>query len=267
MCRNECRHRTTGLRSPALTSPRRQSGVTLIELALAILIITLIAGLGTLVGSGALSRSEVSQNVQQMTLLQNNLRRFIIAQNRLPCPDVDGDGQEDCVTPAHNIGGVPHDTLGISDQLTDSNGQPLLYGANPVIQQPASVASAPWDFPGSSRDRFCAALRDRIGLGFDDEELTVAGQSSNACTAGGGAFNPAFAAVSSGVDDADGDGDFFDGLNLDAARNGAICVDNPGRQVDDDYDDQVRSIGLSELHGDLCMGSRDDFDAALWGGP
>jgi len=238
----------------------------MVELAMVILIMTITISLALVIANTSVGRSQAADNVQQMALMEANIRRFIIANNRVPCPDTSNDGVENCDSPASSFGWFPYRSMGLSAQLTDSNGQPLLYGASPDLQNPVAVPLAPWDYPSGSLDRFCAALQGRIDEGFRSDELTVASADSSSCAAASGAFNPATAMVSGGLSDANGNGDFFDGLNTAAARNGAICIENPGRVVSARYDDQVRVIGHSELHGQMCMQGRDSFDAALWNG-
>jgi hypothetical protein len=152
----------------------------------------------------------------------------------------------------------------------DAEGQYILYGANPVLQNPAAAQQAPWDYPSSSQDNFCAAMLTRLGQPFAANEITVAGKDSSSCTAAMGAFNPAFVTVSSGLADADLDGSLFDGLNSAAAGGTSPCVENPSRAASSSYQDQVAAGGLAELYGRMCLKGRYPFDASIWnigGGP
>lgn len=243
---------------------RGQRGLTTIELSMVMLIIAIMMSMGLVISSLAVGRSESGDNVQQMAMTQANVRRFIIANNRVPCPDISGNGMEDCATPANNFGSFPYRALGLSGPLLDSRGQPLLYGASPDLQQPGPTPLAPWDYPSGSLDRFCATLQARLGDGFRSNEITVANREGS-CDEADGAFNPAVAVLAAGLEDRDGSGSFWDGaLNPAAAAGTGFCVENPGRPLSARYDDQVRVVGLSELYGQMCLRGRDSFDATLW---
>jgi len=243
---------------------RQQMGLTVIELAMALVVISLMMSLGLVISNLAVGRSESADNVQQMSMMQANVRRFVIANNRVPCPDISGNGLEDCATPANNFGAFPYRATGLSGPLLDSRGQPLLYGASPDLQQPAATPMAPWDFPSGSLDRFCATLQARLTDGFRANELTVATRSGS-CNEADGAFNPAVAMLTSGLENRDGGGTLWDGaLNPTAAAGAGLCIENPGRPLSARYDDQVRAVGLSEFYGQMCLRGRDSFDATLW---
>ena len=237
--------------------------MTTVELAMVLLIISLTVGLGVVVSNTSISRAESAESTQQMALMLALTQRFVIANNRMPCPDRNGDGLEECGVDDATLGLFPYRTLSLGSPVVDGQGQPIRYGANPALQAPVSVTLASWDFPSGALDRFCSALRTRIGAGFDATELAVAPVGQSSCNSSNGAFNPAVVFVSGGSD-RDNSGDRFDGaLNRSAIRSGGLCVDNPGRAVSSGYDDQVRAIGLSELNGLLCMKSRDSFNDGL----
>lgn len=245
-------------------SLKRARGVTTAELAMVLLIASLTLGLGAVVATTTASRADSAENVREMSSMEAQVQRFVIANNRLPCPDRTGNGLENCGDPPDaRLGLFPHRTLGLGDAVTDSRGQPIFYAASPSLQRPASVPIASWDYPSGALDRFCLSLRERLSDGFRSNEVAIAPVGGSACSEANGAFNPSMVFVSSGFTDADGNGDRFDGLNRFAVRSGGLCVENPGRSVSQNYDDQVRSVGLSELNGLLCLQGRDVFDAGF----
>jgi competence protein ComGC len=260
---------------PDFRSSRRFRGTvlsqhcaTLLELAVVLLIILVMLGLGSVISQAASERSQTAGNEQSMFLVQAQVMRFVIANNRIPCPDTAYDGYEDCEDPAEVFGNFPYRSLNMGAPVLDENGVPILYGANPLLQAPLTAQQAPWDYPASSQDNFCETLLKRLGDPFEADEPIVAGPApvpiTGACTVAGGAFNPAFALVSAGPGDADGDGSSFDGLNK-AARDGAsLCVENPGRDFSNTYNDQVRVVGMAELYGLMCLNGRDPFDESIW---
>jgi hypothetical protein len=239
-------------------------GLTTLELAMVLLVMSLTVGLGGVVATTAVSRATSADNTRQMALMAAQTQRFIIANNRLPCPDTSGDGQENCATPATpQLGQFPFRTLGLGAAITDASGEPIFYAANPALQAPPNVSLASWDYPSGALDRFCQALRQRLGQGFVTDDLAVAPLGGGSCGASNGAFNPAVVFVSAGAADADGSSDRFDGLNRTAVRHGGLCVENPGRAQSGRYDDQVRALGLSALNGLMCLQGRDVFADGL----
>ncbi len=242
----------------------RARGLTSVEIAMVLLIASLTLGLGAVVSRTAVTRADGAANVREMAALVSQAQRFAIANNRLPCPDRTGDGLENCASPPDpRLGGFPHRSLGLGAAVTDARGEPVFYAASPDLQAPPFVAVASWDYPSGALDRFCLALKDRLSAGFRADELAISPLGSAGCSESGGAFNPALVFVSAGTMDSDGSSDRFDGLNVSAVRSGGLCVENPGRPVSSNYDDQVRAVGLSELNGLLCLKGRDVFNATL----
>src|SRR5690606_12214482 len=227
-----------------------QKGFTLIELAVVMTLLAVLVGAGWAATGISAKRARSLEAARLPALLEQGLHRFIADAGRLPCPDADGDGFEDCETMASRLGGLPYRTLGV-EARGQTGGRGLLYGADPALQAPAIVgASERQSLPGPLV-RFCAALADRVRSGSNEDALTVAAGGECRSPA---AHRPAFVIVSAGPSDADGDGSVFDGLNAAAADGLGSCVEPPARPADARYDDRVRAVGAVPLYGRMCTG-------------
>lgn len=131
---------------------RTASGFTILEMAVVLMVIALITGMGIYAGLGALDSARNMQTENKMRLIQNAMMDFRIKYNRLPCPsdfllakDNDNYGIEaanpgTCTggAPAANFaanlvaeGAVPVRTLGLPDEyMLDGWGRYIAYQTN-----------------------------------------------------------------------------------------------------------------------------------------
>lgn len=103
-----------------------QRGFTLIEVAFVLFIVGLL-----LTGLIAALRPQIEARERRATLAviedaRVALHGFAMAHGRLPCPDADGDGAEDCAPPMEERGWLPWATLGVAAP-GDAWGNRLLY--------------------------------------------------------------------------------------------------------------------------------------------
>ena len=109
--------------------PIAESGFSLIEIAIVLVIVSLIVGgaLGPL--SGQIENSRRDHTTQTLDNVATSLLGFAMASGRLPCPDVDGDGIEDPVSGAGGCnddeGTLPFVTL--SMEVDDAWHQNISY--------------------------------------------------------------------------------------------------------------------------------------------
>ena len=128
----------------------RGSGFTLIELAVVIAIVGLLLG-GLLVPlANQVDRDRVDATRKQLSDIEETLIGFAMANGRLPCPDTDGDGQEDAGCGNTTEGDLPWATLGVERQ--DAWGHPFRYRVDSAF----AVAIV---FPGDTVDGL--AVQDR----------------------------------------------------------------------------------------------------------
>jgi prepilin-type N-terminal cleavage/methylation domain-containing protein len=103
------------------------TGFSLIELAVVLVIIGLMLG-GLLVPlSTQMETDRRKETAATMESIKEALIGFAIINKRLPCPDTNGDGREDCPSGAPNGGpkGLPFADLGVSQN--DAWGNPWRY--------------------------------------------------------------------------------------------------------------------------------------------
>lgn len=116
------------------TAGSRISGFTLFELAISMLIITLLATVLLTPITTQVTQARISQAKSDLDQINEALIGFAVAQSRprLPCPDTTGDGIEDACANSNNGestgGNVPWATLNVP--ATDPWGQRYQYRVN-----------------------------------------------------------------------------------------------------------------------------------------
>jgi prepilin-type N-terminal cleavage/methylation domain-containing protein len=203
---------------------QKEDGFTLMEIAIVILIVGLLAGggvslMGTL--SRHKTRNETSSYLQKAKAA---LISYSEIHGRLPAADTNADGNEDI---GSYSGDLPYLTLKLSP--SDSNRRVLKYALNSNLN--------------TDRIASCTALR--LGLSGGPNVVDADGVAT--------AFQTAAVLVSAGPTDADNDGNVFDDLagafqgdNRDGTPN---YIRHPPTDV---FDDLVVYIGENELYGQIC---------------
>ena len=107
-------------------------GFSLLELAVIVLILGMITTLlWPLVNMRIQQRKTVAVH-SQLERADWTLTGYVMAHARLPCPDTDGDGRENCAAAANVIGALPYEDLGIAD----ATARQIRYG---VLRRAAEV--------------------------------------------------------------------------------------------------------------------------------
>lgn len=104
----------------------KMAGFSLVEIAIVLVIVGLLIG-GLLVPlSAQIEKKDRDETRRTLNEIREAIEGFAMANNRLPCPDTDGDGQENRgATCTQAEGDVPWQDLGVGRQ--DSWLQPLTY--------------------------------------------------------------------------------------------------------------------------------------------
>lgn len=227
-------------------------GFSLIELAVVIVIIGMIlAAIPILVPSFSQLFNEKS-SIDNTISIGENLKGFSITHSRLPCPDTDNDGLENCADAAQ-VGRVPYKTLNLANTATNTHGIPLQYA---VYRAASTINRADADL---------AVLKDRYAPVLPNSEISIqsngldfcwalrnAIQNSNsdsyAHVAVNGPLNQAFILTDAGFFNADNDAadNVFDGINATG-----VGFENPQRPITTTYDDRVYSVGFHQLSGEI----------------
>ncbi len=187
------------------------SGMTLIELAVVLAIVGLMAG-----AIVPLARSYFQDRIRNQISTRldedrNALLSFWDTHQALPCPDTNGDGQPDCSSGAGNVlyGTLPFAVLGVPPN--DGTARPVYYAALTRFTEHTSVTDA----LRSQRCETLAALPSGI--------LVVQDNGQN--------VNVPFIILSGGAENRDGAGDQRDGENADT--NGVYERRPPADNFDD----------------------------------
>lgn len=233
---------------------RRQRGITLIELTLALVILGLLGVLvAQMLGYTARQRQALAER-DLLARADDAVTGFVLAHHRLPCVDTDGDGREDCAGVSAQAGRLPYLSVG----LPDARAAQLRYG---VLRRPADDGMLDADL-AVARQRFvpltttvdmlrpagahaldlCHAARVAAGQAFDAQFLHTG--------SGAEARQLAYALAAPGALDADGDGNPFDGAHAGATPR----FERPQRAPAPDYDDRVVAIGFDQLWARLGCG-------------
>ncbi|MCG6872529.1 MAG: type II secretion system GspH family protein [Gammaproteobacteria bacterium] len=237
----------------------RSRGFTLLEIAIVLVVIGVILAIGASTVPWLNEKQSLERTRGLMTEAGEAVLAFSLTNNRLPCPadpalsfgDA-GFGTEDC---SLATGSVPHEALLLPAPVFDSAHRAITYAVyrNAGIQADLATVTNLFDgldepVPVLNVSDFCQALQNgdpAAGTGF--------ASTSTIITAGGCAaanfLNQAFVLSSAGLEDADGDTNPFDGLNVDGI---ATCFASPLQGRDASYDDLVRAVSFSTLLGTVC---------------
>ncbi|MDR9500113.1 MAG: type II secretion system protein [Hydrogenovibrio sp.] len=234
------------------------AGFSLVELAIVLAVLGVIS-LGVVQFMPHIQHFFHQQTDEQvLDEAEQALKGFVLANHRLPCPDANQDGREDCT---QNTGQLPYLDLGLSAPIWNAATQSLGYsvyqnaGSNSNLstlsdrfqpQYPAaftasSIApSAITDIPQATDTfsnglDFCWALKTAAQSGFSGGHTQIDG------------VNQAYVLVSPGSMDADQSGTMFDGRNA----LSSVEFESPNKPIDASYDDRVRAKGFAQLAGEL----------------
>lgn len=224
----------------------RQYGFSLLEIALSLFVLAfLFAQVPAMLGS--INRMHTADPVTHSgDAGMAALVGFAVQHDRLPCPDSNGDGREDC--DGARTGGFPFHTVGLGSPLTNSAGHALYYGvyqhanANLSALQSSYTPSLLSGASPVNRNALDLCQGLRIGLSGGHQPTEIAVRSLD----GKNLISPAFVLVDPGVLDADRDGRLFDGLNA-----SGMTFESAGRALDEAYDDRVFVAGFAPLSARL----------------
>lgn len=230
---------------------RAERGYTLVEVA----VFLVVGGLLITVLVQLLPKFQhvLEGKAQQVGLeaLNEAVIGFALVNSRLPCPDTDNDGDEDCGGGA--VGTLPFTTIGVADHKRRTAGIDYRYGvyrnthATPSLDSDLAVLINRFDPllpPGqlplnnlNGRD-FCMALQTAARSAASTALVHVGTTPAH--------INTAFVIADSGALDADLNGNRFDGGN-DTGPGFAL----PTMGQSSVYDDRVMAVGFNELSGRL----------------
>lgn len=232
-----------------LSARKRQSGLTLWD---TLLLLGAVAGLlvaGFVINEASQALRRADDNRALLEWADHRVIAFAATRGRLPCPDVDGDGVEDCAGGAQK-GWLPLGTLGLA------NSAPLLgpirlryavYRQGGELDQGGGPSNTFEPISGNDTGALVSrrALGNVSGVDFCFRLASALNADSTAAAAhvvnAGQPSNIAYALAASGA--GRGISGSFGGHNADASP----AMELPARTPDTDYGDTVRIRTLGEL--------------------
>ncbi|MDX8390441.1 MAG: type II secretion system protein [Mariprofundaceae bacterium] len=226
-----------------------QQGFSLVELSVVMTIVAVLLALAYNIIPKQQDMNARQQSREALQKADEAVFGFAVQNYRLPCPDVNGDGVEQCVTTNH-VGSLPWKTLGLSSKPVGSTGTSLKYG---VYRGASDLAVASNLFvpmlPATNASGTMVATPATIN-GFDFcRNIRNAGIS----TLNTGALNVtnnvnvAYALADVGAGDANASvpSSFWDGLNTVTGTT----FDSPDKMVSQTYDDLVIASSFHRILG------------------
>lgn len=224
----------------------RHQGFSLLELALGLFVLGFLFALMPMMLSNLGQLQSANPAADPLESGHQALLGFVIQHDRLPCPDQDSDGLEDCN--GGRSGYFPYRTVKLGRPLVNSAGYALYYGvyqhtqANLTAPQSSyqpSLLNGSQSVQSNGLD-FCQGLRLGLTAGLQPTEVSVQNIK------GGPGINPAFVLVDPGRLDADRDTRLFDGSNA-----SGLQFESAGRAQGESYDDRLLVTGFAELSARL----------------
>ena len=227
-----------------------QKGFSLVELSIVLVIIGVIGFFSIKFISQIGTQTLDEKFKSDLQIADSAIIGFIIANNRLPCPDTTGTGLENCAV-TNRQGGLPVKTLGIESSIQKKRGGLIRYG----VYRSSNISPASDIDLAANIDRyeprlpnlensaqnngldFCFALKIASRLTTSD---------NNQLNIGSLGINVAYVIADSGAIDANNDGVLFDGTN-----GAGIKFEKPHKSHSNNYDDNIQAVGFNELAGRL----------------
>lgn len=230
---------------------RAERGYSLLELSVALAVLGLMA-VGFVSYWAASERAEIENDQQALMIrAEQSLVGFLYANSRLPCPDTDDDGRENC-SGGYQKGFLPWRTLG----LPVLGAETLRYGVYRDSTNGLNLALKAQRFEpllieGGSASTSANLVDTCYALDVIAEQRVNASDTSmlhvgDATTE----RNVAYALAAPGATDMDGNGDVFD----DRQSQSSPIFDRPTRQGSATYDDRVVAAGFEALGSFLSCG-------------
>ena len=242
---------------------KSEQGFTLLEVAVVLVLIGTIAAASTgmwrewIAAPNAARSDAILKNVRSATVA------FAMTNQRLPMPDTNGDGREGDVNGSYagSLGSVPFITLGFNS--SSAQYQNLAYGIyyDAALDADLSVVKERsgdviGDVNHQNRNDFRQALVNAANAAATTVQVYVTGNGAGSgpvnCSAVAGlVMNVAFAVASPGSEDADGDGNIYDGANgaILGVGNSGRCFASPRQSAGRLYDDVVQVESFSSVLG------------------
>lgn len=253
------------VRRPRRPAARRSGGFTVLEMAVTVSIVGVLAVAASSIASSYAGTSARARAQAEAAIARQAVRRFMLQHKRLPCPDLSpaGEGAREGLSgncpEGAQVGWLPYESLGLT---RPGPGRRMRYavaraGAGADLVAPTGGGEDPrLDGVGRLRDTLANAAR--LPASRARPYLAGRGTPAGPVDCGQAAANPAFALIAPVRDRDDVAGRYpgFDGVNRPMAETAAHCIASPGRAMDAAYDDVVVAESASALLGWLTATTR-----------
>jgi prepilin-type N-terminal cleavage/methylation domain-containing protein len=227
---------------------RLASGYTLVEIAIVVTVIGLIAALSIGTYSAALGNRDIKTASATGENITGAILAFARLNNRLPCPDTNGDGREGDAAGAcpagREVGFIPYETVGLSNPPTVERG---VYG---VYRNAGITADLVVPSVTLTRSNFKRAIAAGSIPAVTAAHVFITGNNASTGAencASTRVFHPAFVVLIPGAD-RDGNGSNLDGIHAGLPGTG-LCIASSDRVPTTVFDDRVVSTGFTTLLG------------------
>ncbi len=108
-------------------------GFSLIEISIVLVIVGIILSMGIGMMKGLTHTSSIKKVRNDLEIAKKSLEAFAIGRGRLPCPDTNGDGREDC--PVSSCSNPPCELpyMDLNIDATDAWAQPFYYDVTDIL--------------------------------------------------------------------------------------------------------------------------------------
>ncbi len=112
-----------------------EKGFSLIELSIVLVIVGLLMSAGVGIMNSVSKTSKIAKEKANVAIIKNSLISYAFSHGRLPCPDTNGDGSENCPTSncANPPCGLPFIDLSISSVNKDTWSLPYGYDVTDIL--------------------------------------------------------------------------------------------------------------------------------------
>ncbi|MCF6317713.1 MAG: hypothetical protein L3J83_00285 [Proteobacteria bacterium] len=223
----------------------KQYGFSLWELSIVMLILIGLFIALVKIMPYIVQRENVEFDQSIVIKVDEQISGFIATYSRLPCPDSDNDGEENC---SSNSGTIPYKTLGLNEDYAGVGSIPINYAVFRNAGIDADLTNITDFFNPTDSHGTVTTLNQINGLDFC---TALANANASAFSTSfahivlpdGAMIAVPYVIVTAGMGDADGSGSAFDGLNDTAALN----FEAPNKNHNATYDDTVFSKSFAEL--------------------
>jgi len=154
---------------------RRQGGFSLLELALVMVVLSLLIGSGVVAFKRYQGQTRIAADRASVVASEKTLLAYLQRMHRLPCPDQpDSNGVYDGIENICNgsFGQLPYRTLGLDAVPLDGSNRPLRYvvneslAASPAPQKAYAFCKGLWDLSSTVDATMLANVNGNANLGY-----------------------------------------------------------------------------------------------------